>query len=150
MAAYIPEMQLPLEDITALIPQKQPFVLVDKMLSSDDTKTCSSFVVKENGVFVDKGFLQEAGLMENIAQTAALRAGYTAALQNKTVESGYIGSVTNFEVFELPMVADELLTEVNIQDHVFNVTLLVGKVWVKDKLIASCEMKVFAGNDTIK
>lgn len=120
--------------------------MVGKLLFADETITRSSFIVDQANVFVKNGNFQEAGLMENIAQTAALRAGYKAKAENSKVENGYIGSVSNFEVFELPKVNDELITEVIKQDDVFNVTLIAGKVWRNNKLIASCEMKVFAGN----
>jgi predicted hotdog family 3-hydroxylacyl-ACP dehydratase len=139
-------MQLPVNDITSLIPQKQPFVMVDKLLLVDETSTRSSFVIEPGNVFVKNGFFQEAGLMENIAQTAALRAGYLALTDNKPVANGYIGSVRNFEVFQLPQINDELLTEVSIENRVFNVTILTGKIWLNTTLIASCEMKVFEGN----
>jgi predicted hotdog family 3-hydroxylacyl-ACP dehydratase len=139
-------MQLPVNDITSLIPQKQPFVMVSKLLLVDETSTRSSFVINPDNVFVKNGFFQEAGLMENIAQTAALRAGYLAHTDNKPVENGYIGSVKDFEVLQLPQINDELLTEISIENRIFNVTVLAGKIWLNTTLIASCEMKVFEGN----
>ena len=120
--------------------------MVGKLLLVDETLTRSSFVIEPGNVFVKDGFFQEAGLMENIAQTAALRAGYLAVSANKTVANGYIGSVTNFEVLQLPQINDELLTEISIEDRIFNVTVLTGKIWLNTTLIASCEMKVFEGN----
>lgn len=120
--------------------------MVGKLLFADENTTRSSFVIPPTNVFVMNGSFQEAGLMENIAQTAALRTGYKASAENGKVENGYIGSVSNFEVFELPKVNDELITEVIKQDEVFNVTIIAGKVWLNNKLIAGCEMKVFAGN----
>jgi hypothetical protein len=139
-------MQLPVNDITPLIPQKHPFVMVGKLLHVDEILTRSSFVIKSDNLFVINGFFQEAGLMENIAQTAALRAGYLAISVNKTVANGYIGSVKNFEVLQLPQINDELLTEISIENRIFNVTVLTGKIWLNTTLIASCEMKVFEGN----
>ena len=139
-------MQLPVNDITSLIPQKRPFVMVGKLLLVDEILTRSSFVIEPGNVLVKNGFFQEAGLMENIAQTAALRAGYLAHTENKLVKNGYIGSVKNFEVYGLPQINDELVTEINIEDKIFNVTVLTGKVWLNETLIASCEMKVFEDN----
>ena len=139
-------MQLPDNDITSLIPQKRPFVMVGKLLLVDEILTRSSFVIEPGNVLVKNGFFQEAGLMENIAQTAALRAGYLAHTENKLVKNGYIGSVKNFEVYGLPQINDELVTEINIEDKIFNVTVLTGKVWLNETLIASCEMKVFEDN----
>ncbi|MDB5286290.1 MAG: 3-hydroxyacyl-ACP dehydratase [Mucilaginibacter sp.] len=139
-------MQLPVNDITSLIPQKYPFVMVGKLLHVDETLTRSSFVIEPGNVFVKNGFFQEAGLMENIAQTAALRAGYLTLTDNKPVENGYIGSVKDFEVLQLPQIKDELLTEISIENRIFNVTVFAGKIWLNTTLIASCEMKVFEGN----
>ena len=85
--------------------------------------------------------------MENIAQTAALRAGYMASEREEAVLNGFIGSVKDFEIFALPKVGDELTTEVTIENQIFNVTILSGKVWCKEVLLASCEMKVFIGNE---
>ena len=83
--------------------------------------------------------------MENIAQTAALRAGYMAQKENRPVETGYIGAIKDFEVFSLPVAEDEITTEITIDNQVFNVTMLTGQVWRNDMLLARCEMKVFVG-----
>jgi len=140
-------MDLPVEDISGLIPQKAPFVMVGKLLHADETTTRSSFIITHDNVFVKDGTFQEAGLMENIAQTAALRAGYIAQKENKPVETGYIGAVKDFEVFNLPKVGDELTTEITIQNQIFNVTVIDSKVWHNGNLLAQCEMKVFIGNE---
>jgi predicted hotdog family 3-hydroxylacyl-ACP dehydratase len=139
-------MNLPVEDIRALIPQKAPFVMVGKLLYADETTTRSSFIITNDNVFVKDSIFQEAGLMENIAQTAALRAGYMAQKDRKPVATGYIGAVKDFEVFNLPKIGDELTTEITIQNQIFNVTVIDGKVWHNGSLLAQCEMKVFIGN----
>jgi predicted hotdog family 3-hydroxylacyl-ACP dehydratase len=136
-------MELPTHDIISLIPQKPPFVMVSSLLSVDEKSARSSFTVASDNVFVKNNIFQEAGLMENIAQTAALRAGYMAQAENKPVSAGYIGAVRDLEIFSLPKVGDELETEIDIEDQVFNMTTILGKVWLKDQIIASCELKVF-------
>ncbi|ASU34596.1 3-hydroxyacyl-ACP dehydratase [Mucilaginibacter xinganensis] len=140
-------MELPVNDIISLIPQKQPFVMVSRLLSVDETKTRSSFTITADNVFVKNGIFQEAGLMENIAQTAALRSGYMANAANQPVAVGYIGAIKDFEVFGLPKNGDEIETEIAIENQVFNVTVLSGKVWHNDILLAQCEMKVFVGDE---
>ena len=139
-------MVFPVDNILPLIPQKPPFVFVDKLLHADNEMVRSEFTVLKDTLFIDKGIFQEAGLMENMAQTAALRAGYRALAENKSVHAGYIGSVTGFEVFGLPQVNDQLTTEVYITGQVFNVTILTAKVWHQTTLLAGCEMKVFTGD----
>jgi predicted hotdog family 3-hydroxylacyl-ACP dehydratase len=140
-------MVLPVENVIPLIPQKPPFVMVSKLLYVDETSTRSSFHVTSDNVFVKDNLFQEAGLLENIAQTAALRAGYLANEENEPVKTGYIGAVKDFEVFNLPKVDDELLTEVIMENQIFDVTIFSGKVWHNENLLAKCEMKVFTSNE---
>ncbi len=121
--------------------------MVGKLLYADELTTKSSFTVSQDNVFVKDGVFHEAGLMENIAQTAALRAGYIAQKDGKLVETGYIGAVKNFEVFNLPKVGDELTTEISVQNQIFNVTVIDGKVWHNGNLLVQCEMKIFIGNE---
>jgi len=135
------------ENILSLIPQKPPFVMIDQLQYSDETVSRSSFRITAENIFTIKGRFAEAGLLENIAQTAAARAGYMAHLENKPVGIGYIGSVKDLEIFGLPQTNDELLTEIKIEDKVFNISVISGKVWCNDKLIAQCEMKVFMRGD---
>lgn len=131
------------EDILSFIPQRTPFVMVDKILSSDATKTSSSFIIKAENIFVEDGFFNEPGLLENIAQTAAARAGNISKIENKPVDVGYIGAVKNFQIFTLPTIGDELLTEITIENQIFDVTLISGKILCNNIEIANCEMKIF-------
>jgi hypothetical protein len=140
-------MAFPVENVIRLIPQKPPFVMVGKLLYTDANTTRSSFYIDVDNVFVKNGFFQEAGLMENIAQTAALNAGYLAQIENKPVAVGYIGAVTGFEIFALPKAGDEIITEVSGQNQIFDIIVLSGKVSLNGNLLAQCEMKVFSKNE---
>lgn len=131
------------KNIDTLIPQKSPFIMVDSLMSVHENGAKSSFRVTGENVLVDKGHFTEAGLMENMAQTAAARAGHQAVTENKAVEVGYIGAVKNLEIFDLPAIGDELITEIQIENHIFDVTVISGTVMCNDKMIATCEMKIF-------
>ena len=98
------------ENIQDLIPQRPPFVMVDKLLSFSEATTSTSFSIKADNIFVENGEFKEPGLVENIAQTAAARAGYISKTENKPVAVGYIGAVNNLEVNYLPKPGDELIT----------------------------------------
>ncbi len=133
---------MPPEDILSLIPQRPPFVMVDKLLRSDENSTQTTSRVSEENIFVMEGELSEAGLMENIAQTGAARAGYIAMMENKQVAIGHIVSVKNLEIFDLPKIGDELVTEVKIENQVFDMTIISGTVKHNDKVMAQCEMNI--------
>lgn len=131
------------EDILLLIPQKPPFVMVGKLLFSDDNFTKTSFTVTDDNVFVINGEFSEAGLMENMAQTAAAGSGNMARIENRPVPTGYIGQVKNLEIFYLPKTGDELLTEVRMEVQIFDAGIVSGKVWCDNAIVAQCEMKIF-------
>lgn len=131
------------ENILNLIPQKAPFVMVGNLLYADDKVTRTNFTIKEENIFLEKGKFSEAGLIENMAQTAAAGAGYNSKRNNKPVQIGYIGSVKNLEIFLLPKINDEIITEITVENQLFNVTIISGKIWCDEKLVAQCEMKIF-------
>ena len=135
------------ENIESLIPQRQPFVMIDELSSSDDGNlTSTRLQVRADNIFVEKDRLTEPGLLENIAQTAAARAGYEAKKDNAPVRVGYIGAVKNFEVFELPAVGSTIETEIIIGNQVFDVSVIKGTIRCAGRIIAKCEMKIFIKN----
>ena len=131
------------DKIESLIPQRPPFVMIDQLISYNEKITRSSFKIRENNIFVENGQFCEPGLLENIAQTAAARAGYISVYDNKPVLIGYIGAIKNLVIYSLPRVNDELVTEVSVEDQIFDVMLIKGKVTCRDVLLAVCEMKIF-------
>jgi predicted hotdog family 3-hydroxylacyl-ACP dehydratase len=133
------------EDILALIPHRPPFVMIGKLLFADGLSTRTSYRVSPDNLFVAKGKWNEAGLLENIAQTVAAGAGYMAKKRNEAAQVGFIGAVKNFTVVALPCVGDELITETTITDSVFNMVLVTGDIRHNNTLIASCEMNIFIG-----
>jgi predicted hotdog family 3-hydroxylacyl-ACP dehydratase len=134
------------ENIESLIPQRQPFVMIDELSYSDGNLTRTRLQVSAGNIFVENGLLTEPGLLENIAQTAAARAGYEAKKENAPVRIGYIGAVKNFEVFDLPAVNDIIETEIIIGNQVFDVSVIKGVISCNGRVIAKCEMKIFIKN----
>jgi predicted hotdog family 3-hydroxylacyl-ACP dehydratase len=134
-------------DILSFIPQREPFVMIDTLLLTDDTTTRTNFIISADNIFYANNEFSEAGLMENIAQTAAVGAGKRARNVNKEVFPGYIGAVKNFEVFSLPKINDVLLTEVVITDTFLNMINVKGKISCNELQIAECEMKIFTNSN---
>ena len=117
--------------------------MIDALTGYDEIITQTRFKVKADNIFVENGKFTEPGLVENIAQTAAARAGYVAGLQNQRVQTGYIGAIKNLVIHSLPFVNDELITEIRIENQIFDVMLIKGKVNCDNRLLAECEMKIF-------
>ncbi len=134
------------DKVVSLIPQRPPFVMIDELMFTDEHRTGTRLQVRADNIFVENGLFREAGILENIAQTAAARAGYNSQRLGEAVKVGYIGAVKNFEVFDLPNVADVLETVISIGNQVFDVTLINGSVTCNNRLLAKCEMKIFIIN----
>lgn len=130
-------------DVLSLIPQKPPFVMVDKLLFADEKNAKSKFTINETNVLVHDGSFSEAGLIENMAQTAALHAGYQALQSGKKPALGVIGGVKNLLITRLPRVHGSITTSVSVENEVMNAKILKGQVLLDNEIIAECEMKVF-------
>ena len=125
------------------IPQKPPIVLISKIYKCDETSVITGFNIESNHIFVLNGELTESGIIENIAQTAASRAGYEAKKNNTSPAIGFIGQVKDLEIHFLPKVGTELLTEVVTKTQIMNVSIIEAKSYSNTKLVASAEMKIF-------
>lgn len=135
-----------LPDILTLIPQRKPFVMIDELLYCEGDLTRTSFRVKEDNIFLTNGILEEPALVENIAQTAAARAGFMGVQQNKPVAIGYIAAIQHLEIFDRPKLDDLLETETIVQNQVLNVTVVEGTSSCNGKVLAKCIMKIFITN----
>lgn len=129
-------------DITKLIPQRQPIVMVDRLVSVSENTAHSEFIVKCDNMFVMDGCLLDVGMIENIAQTAAAMFGARFAGLDK-VPIGYIGAVSNLSLYSLPKINDKLDTKIFMEKEILNASLLKGSVSVNNQLLLECEMKLF-------
>ena len=127
--------------LLALIPQKKPFVMIDKLLYFSEKKIVSGFNIISENIFVNSTHFSATGLIENMAQTVALHTGYAFYLKQKPAPTGYIGAIKKAEVFKLPTVDQNLITTVEILYDIMGVTLVESKVECKGIVIARSEMK---------
>lgn len=132
------------QDITQFLPQRPPFVLVDKLRLCNEEETNSSFLVPESHIMVKDNKLNAGGLVENMAQTAAAGTGYLGLLNNEDVKRGYIGAIKNLNIYKLPEVGTMLFTRTKSINKVLNVNIIKGDVHDKEGFkYAECEMKIF-------
>ena len=135
---------IPDHNILDFIPQRPPFVLLDKLKACSKASTESVFEIKEEHLMVKEGKLSPGGLMENIAQTAAAGTGYWSKTNNEEVKRGYIGAIKNLNIYKLPLVNTIINTKVEFINKVLNVNIVKGMVWNNNnELLAECEMKIF-------
>ena len=134
-------------NIKDLLPQQPPFVMVDKLLYCDSQTTKTALTVREDNIFFDNGVLAEAGLIENIAQTCAARVGsINHKKDNNSIKIGFIGLIRNLEIARLPKAGETLVTQVNLIEEIFQISLVNATVSIGDEIITSCEMKTSITN----
>lgn len=124
-----------------LIPQKFPFVMVDKVLAFGENFIISGFTVEETNIFTENSIFQESGLIEHMAQSVALYTGYQFFLKQEPAPTGYIGSIKSIEIFQLPKVNDNLITKVNVLQEFAGITLVDISVLLNEVEIACGQMK---------
>lgn len=130
-------------DIHELLPQQEPFVMIDKLIHFDRTLTVTETEVRPDNIFVDEGRFTASGLMENIAQTCAARIGYVNKyILKKGIQLGFIGAVRNFEIISLPHAGQLLTTYVDVKEEVFGMTLAEARIECDGKVIVTTEMKI--------
>ncbi len=129
-----------------LIPQKTPFVMVDKLLHFEDRKVVAGLTITETNIFLQNNKFAAPGLIEHMAQTVALYTGYQFFLKEEDAPTGYIGAIKKAEIFELPHLGSELETTVVILHDIMGVTLVTAETKCDGKIIASSEMKTVLAN----
>jgi len=127
--------------VQELIPQKTPFVMIDKMLAFAENTITAGLTIGFDNIFVENGKFNESGIVEHMAQSVALYTGYQFYLKNEPAPTGYIGSVKDVVILELPLPGEELVTEVNIIQEFMGVTLVDIITKRNNIQIASSQMK---------
>lgn len=130
-------------EILTYIPQRKPIVMVSEIVSCNTKGIETRLNISDDNIFVVDGLLQEAGVIENIAQSAAAMTGYHAKQNSEEVKRGFIGSVKNLTLSALPEANASIVTQINIVTEVMNATVIEGIVKQKDEILARCQMNIF-------
>ena len=129
-------------DIQELIPQRPPFVMVDRLLHFDRIVTTSEFAVREDNIFLEGDELQPEGLVENIAQTCAARIGYVNLMNKESVRLGFIGAVRNLSIIRTPKIGEIIETSITVKEEIFQMTLVDAEIRLNGNVIVNAEMKI--------
>lgn len=132
------------ENILEYIPQRPPFVMIDKLLEVDNNKAVSILTIKSDNLFCEENEFYEGGIIENMAQTVAAGAGYRLSQENNsTPKIGVIGTIKNLTIKNRPKVGNTLTTKVEIISS-FENALVVSCIASENGItIAGCQMNIF-------
>lgn len=134
------------EEIKKLLKQRAPILMIDTLYKADTQEGVTGLTITADNFFCRKGELTEPGLIEHIAQSASAFVSYNESIKdsnNGEALLGYIGEVKKFRLSgQLPHVDDKVITTIQVQSVVGNITLFSAKSEVNGALIATCQMKL--------
>ena len=133
-------------NVSNFLPQQAPFIMVDVLIETTELTAVSQFLIKSDNILVNNGIFQESGLIENIAQTIALKAGYEAVLRNEKPQVGFIVQIKDLEIFEYPRIGEIVTTNIKITMNLEQMLVIKGESFSRNKPLITCEMRVFINN----
>ena len=140
-------MKIKGEDIKRLIPQREPFMMMDEIEASDGTHAVTALtVLKENYFILYDSTMAETGLIEHIAQSCSALMGLQVLEQENPSEKppvGLIGEIKRFECMRRPNIGEKVCTTIEFGFTFGNVTMATGESRVGDETIAKAQLKIF-------
>ena len=130
-------------DIENYIPQRPPIVMIHDLVEASDEHAITRLHISPDNVFVKNSFFQEPGMVENIAQTAAVQVGYIFKQKGLPVPIGYIAGIKDLKINSLPPVNSTITTSIKLLNQVLDVTLVEGTIKLGEELLGRCEMRIF-------
>ena len=147
----IPKASFPISS-SILIPQTEPFELVDELIDASENHAISRFTIPGNHILLEDNELQESGILENMAQTCALHSGFISTTFLNKDESrneglkipvGYIGALNDVEFYQRPLCGEILETHIKVQHKIGTASVVACEVFLKSICIAKGSLKIF-------
>jgi len=129
-------------NVLDLLPQRPPFIMIDRLVFSDEVVTTTKFQVRSDNIFMEGDVLNACALVENIAQTCAARMGYINYVNHEKVRIGFIGSIRNLNILRPVRLGELLTTSIEVKEEVMQLTLVEASVRVGDETVVTAEMKI--------
>lgn len=133
------------ESALKIMPHKPPMLLVKKLLRSEENFARTEIRITPDNPFLDaSGNLHEAVFPELVAQTLALNTAYTRSLHHDTLKGGFVVGFKHFKVYQTAKVFDFLTVDIRKTGEFENLTIIEGKIFYEDSLMAQGEVRVWA------
>ena len=130
-------------DIMTLLPHRPPFVMVERMEHFDMHSCTSSFTVNKDNIMVSRGILSETAMMENVAQTCALRIGYiNCYIFNEQIRLGYIGAIDRAKIYSLPKVGDRVETTIEVLAELADYLMVHATVKTHNRILLETDVRL--------
>lgn len=139
-------------DITNFLPHREPFLMVDHVISIDDEHVSTIFTIKPTCIFNDNGVFNEAGMIENAAQTCSSIIGKSYFeeddLEGKGAKLiGFISAIKKIQIIACPKIGSQITTQATIQSKLetdqYKMCAINCTISLDQVELLSCEMNLF-------
>ena len=131
------------DDIKRLIPQRDPFMMVDEFEQQDENTAQTVLTVSRGNYFLlPDSMMSPTGLIEHIAQSCSALAA-SRKEHTDTVPVGMIAEVKNFCCHRRPQLNEQLTTTVMFGFSFGSMTLAHGISKIGEETVAEVDLKIF-------
>ncbi len=132
------------EEIKKLIPQREPFLFVDKIIERGERKIITSLKLTGEEDFF-KGHFPGNPIMPGVLlQEAIFQTGALLMASGSNPGLGVVTRVQNAKFKNMVKPLDELIMEVELIETISNASYMKGKTSVNGKVVLSIEFAVAA------
>jgi len=128
-------------EIINYLPQRDPFVMIDSLISADKDLIIGQYKLKEN-ILSNKKHTSPSILIEFLAQTCAAGLGYQSDILEEQDKLGFIGAISKLVVFGEAFNGDTLTSQIKFLTSFDQIHLIEGIVMKKDVELLRCQMKI--------
>lgn len=128
-------------------------LMVDLILDIDANFVETTFLIKEDNIFIQNNVFIEAGLIENTAQTCSSIVGKKYFFDEDGTENenvnviGFISALKNVKIHSLSKVGDTIITKANLVSKFagddYTLCTMSCQSSVEDQILLECEINLF-------
>ena len=128
-------------------------LMVDLILDINSSFVETTFLIKEDNIFVDNNIFVEAGLIENTAQTCSAIVGKKYFFEEDGTENenvnviGFISALKNLKIHSLPKTGDTIITKANLVSKFigddYTLCTMSCESLLEDKTLLECDINLF-------
>jgi len=136
-------MKLEEIDIEFLVPQRSPFIMVDKLIEYKNDFARTSLLVTPENILVQDGLFSEEGMVENMAQTAATFLGYESYLKGLDAPVGFIAAIKHLKVTQSIAQNAQIYTSIKFSNTILNINIVDAMIEQDGKVVAEAELRIY-------
>lgn len=136
-----------LDGIKMLIPHREPMIMVDSLLKYSDEEATVGFTIAKDNLFVNNDEFSETGLIEHMAQAAALYIGFKNHAEEQNAKEGFIASIKKLNIQKLPKVEQVIRTNVSIIHEIMHMSTVKLSTFSNGIEIANAQMNTVLKED---